>query len=112
MNNLKNRVQLIGNLGQAPEIFNFDGGNKKAKFSIATNSSFKNKKGENVQETQWHNVIAFGKTAAIIETYLEKGSEVCISGKLTSRSYEDKDGIKRFVSEIIMNELLMLDKKD
>lgn len=112
MTNLRNRVQLIGNLGMAPEIFEFDGGKKKARLSIATNETYKNQKGKLVKETQWHNVIAWGKTAEIVESYLEKGSEVCISGKLTSRTYDDKDGNKKFISEIVMSELLMLGKKN
>lgn len=112
MTNLRNRVQLIGNLGVAPEIFEFDGGKKKARLSIATNETYRNQKGELVKETQWHNVIAWGKTAEIVENYLEKGSEVCISGKLTSRTYDDKDGNKKFISEIVMSELLMLGKKN
>ncbi len=82
------------------------------RLSIATNEAYKNQKGELVKETQWHNVIAWGKTAEIAEQFLEKGSEVCVSGKLTSRSYDDKDGNKRFISEIVVNELLMLGKKN
>jgi len=111
MTNLRNRVQLIGNLGTAPEIKEFEGDKKKASLSIATNETYRNQKGELVKETQWHNVVAWGKTASIVETYLEKGSEVCISGKLTSRSYEDAEGNKRFISEIVMSELLMLGSK-
>jgi single-strand DNA-binding protein len=82
-----------------------------AKMSIATNESYKNAKGELVKETQWHNLIAWGKTADIIETYLEKGSEIAIEGKLINRSYTDKEGIKRYVTEIQVNEFVMLDKK-
>ena len=76
MNNLKNRVQLIGNLGMNPEIKNLESGKKLAKFSIATNESYKNAKGEKIEDTQWHNLIAWGKTADIIEKYLQKGTEV------------------------------------
>ena len=112
MNNLKNRVQLIGNLGMTPEIMDFDGGKKKAKFSIATNETYRNNKGELVEETQWHNIVAWGKNASVIETYLQKGSEVCIAGKLTSRSWEDADGNKRFITEVILQELMMLGKKN
>ena len=108
MSNLRNRVQLIGNLGNTPEIKDFEGGKKLAKLSIATNESYRNQKGEVVKETQWHNVIAWGKTAKIVEEYLDKGAEVCISGKLTSRSYEDAEGNKKYISEIVMQDLLML----
>ncbi|PKP45037.1 MAG: single-stranded DNA-binding protein [Bacteroidetes bacterium HGW-Bacteroidetes-12] len=111
MSNLKNKVQLIGNIGNAPEIINLEGGKKLAKFSVATNESYKTAKGETVKETQWHNLVAWGKTAEIVEKYLTKGNEVAIEGKLTSRSYEDKAGIKKYVTEVVVNELLMLGKK-
>ncbi|SDG69150.1 single-stranded DNA-binding protein [Winogradskyella thalassocola] len=110
MNTLKNKVQLIGNLGQDPEITNFESGKILAKFSIATNDSYKNAQGEKITDTQWHNVVAWGKTAQIIEKYITKGKEVAIEGKLTSRSWEDKDGIKRYTTEVVCNELLMLGK--
>ncbi|MGI9547338.1 MAG: single-stranded DNA-binding protein [Flavobacteriaceae bacterium] len=110
MNALRNKVQLIGNLGQDPEIVDLDNGSKLAKFSIATNETYKNPKGEKVTETQWHNVVAFGKTAEIIEAYLSKGKEVAVEGKLVHRSYENKDGEKRYISEIRCHELLMLSK--
>ena len=111
MNTLRNKVQLIGHLGNNPEIINLESGKKLAKLSIATNENFKNAQGEKVSETQWHNVIAWNKTADIIEKYLEKGNEVAIEGKLTSRSYEDKDGVKKYITEIVCNELLMLGGK-
>jgi|TARA_R110000782_G_scaffold118028_2_gene208486 single-strand DNA-binding protein len=111
MNNLKNKVQLIGNLGNAPEIINLESGKKLAKFAIATNESYRNAKGETVKETQWHNLVAWGKTAEIVEKYLTKGNEVAIEGKLTSRSYEDKEGNKKYITEVLVNELLMLGGK-
>jgi single-strand DNA-binding protein len=111
MNTLRNKVQLIGNLGNNPEIITLDSGKKLAKFSIATNESFKNAKGEKVQNTEWHNIVAWNKTAEIIEKYVEKGSEIAIEGKLTSRSYDDKDGNKRYVTEVVCSELLMLGGK-
>lgn len=111
MNSLRNKVQLIGNLGSDPEVVNLESGKKIAKFSIATNESYKNAQGEKVQDTQWHNVIAWNKTAEIVEKFLEKGNEVAIEGKLVNRNYEDKDGVKRYVTEIIANELVMLGKK-
>ncbi|KPM32243.1 Single-stranded DNA-binding protein [Croceitalea dokdonensis DOKDO 023] len=110
MNALKNKVQLIGNLGQDPEIVNLENGNKVARFSIATSESYKNAKGEKVDDTQWHNVVAWGKTAEIVENYLNKGKQVALEGKLTHRSYETKEGEKRYITEVRCNELLMLGK--
>ena len=110
MNALKNSVQLIGYLGQDPEIVNLESGSKLAKFSIATSDSYKNAQGEKVEDTQWHNVVAWGKTAEIVENYLVKGKQVAVEGKLIHRSYETKEGEKRYISEIKCNELLMLGK--
>ncbi|PHQ30925.1 MAG: single-stranded DNA-binding protein [Leeuwenhoekiella sp.] len=110
MSTLRNKVQLIGNLGNDPEIVNLESGKKLAKFSIATNETYKNTRGERVTDTQWHNVVAWGKTAEIIENYATKGKEVAIEGKLTSRSYETKQGEKRYITEIVCNELLLLSK--
>jgi single-strand DNA-binding protein len=110
MSTLRNKVQLIGHVGNDPEIKTFDGGKKLAKLAIATNESYKNDKGEKVEETQWHNLIAWGKTADIIEKYVVKGKEIAIEGKLTHRSYEDKNGEKRYVTEVVIDELLMLGK--
>ena len=110
MSTLRNKVQLIGHVGNDPEIKTFDGGKKLAKLSIATNESYKNDKGEKVEETQWHNLVAWGKTAEIIEKYVVKGKEIAIEGKLTHKSYEDKNGEKRYVTEVVIDELLMLGK--
>jgi single-strand DNA-binding protein len=110
MNTLRNKVQLIGNLGNDPQIHIFENGNKKATLSLATNESYTNKEGEKVENTQWHNVVFFGKTADIAEKFLTKGTEIAIEGKLNTRSYE-KEGEKRYVTEIIGNEMLMLGKK-
>jgi single-strand DNA-binding protein len=110
MSAIKNKVQLIGNLGNDPEIINLESGKMLAKFTIATNESYKNNKGEKITDTQWHNVIAWGKTAEIIEKYVTKGKEVAIEGKLTSRSYETKEGEKRYITEVVCNELLLLGK--
>ena len=112
MNTLRNKVQLIGNLGQNPEVKELNGGKKVAKFSLATNETYKNKAGEKVTDTQWHNLVAWGKTADIIEKYLKKGSEVAIEGKLLNRNYTDKEGVKRYVTEIQVSELLMLGSKN
>lgn len=110
MNNLRNKVQLIGNVGNTPEIVTLESGKKLAKFSIATNESYKNAKGEKITDTQWHHVVAWGKTAELIENYVPKGKEVGIEGKLTSRSYEDKAGQKRYITEIVCSDLLLLGK--
>ena len=110
MNAIRNKVQLIGNLGQDPEVVELDNGNKLAKFSIATNETYKNAKGEKVTDTQWHNVVAWGKTAEIVESYLTKGKEVAVEGKLVHRTYENSNGEKRYVTEVRCNEVLMLGK--
>jgi len=110
MSALKNSVQLIGNVGNDPEIKNFDGGKKLASFTMATNESYKNDKGEKVEETQWHRLTAWGKTADIIEKYVTKGKEIAIGGKLTHRSYDDKNGEKRYVTDIVVNEVMLLGK--
>lgn len=111
MNALRNKVQLIGNLGNAPEVRNTESGKKLVRFSIATNESYRNAKGEKVTETQWHNLIAWGKVADIAEKYLSKGTEVAIEGKLMNRNYTDKDGNKKYVTEIQIHELLLLGSK-
>ena len=111
MNAIKNKVQLIGNLGKAPEVKTIAEGKKVAYLNVATNENYKNAKGEKVTETQWHNVVAWGKLAEIAEKYLVKGSEIAIEGKLLNRNYTDKQGIKRYVTEIQANELLILTKK-
>jgi single-strand DNA-binding protein len=111
MSTLRNKVQLIGHVGNDPEIKTFDGGKKLAKLNVATNQSYKNEKGEKVEETQWHSLIAWGKTADIIEKYVVKGKEIAIEGKLTHRSYEDKNGEKRYITEVVIEELLLLGSK-
>jgi single-strand DNA-binding protein len=108
---LKNKVQLIGNLGGKPEIKNTENGKKLAQFNIATNESYRNAKGEKITETQWHRVVAWGRLADIAEKYLDKGKEIAIEGKLVNRSFTDKDGNKKYITEIQVNELLMLGTK-
>ncbi|NNT70944.1 single-stranded DNA-binding protein [Flavobacterium sp. IMCC34852] len=110
MNAMKNRVQLIGHVGQEPEVKAFDGGKKVANITIATNDYYTNDKGEKVENTEWHKVVAWGKTAEIIEKYVTKGKEIAIDGKLTHRSYDDKDGTKRYVTEVVVNDILLLGK--
>lgn len=108
---LKNKVQLIGNLGNAPEVRTTETGKKLVKFSVATNEIYRNANGEKIKETQWHNLIAWGKVADIAEKYLLKGTEVAIEGKLINRNYTDKEGNKKYVTEIQVNELLLLGSK-
>ena len=109
---LKNKVQLIGNLGNNPDVRTLDGGKKMARFSVATNETYRNAKGDKVTDTQWHTLVAFGKVAEIAEKYLTKGSEVAIEGKLVSRSWTDKEGNKKYTTEVQVAEVLMLvDKK-
>lgn len=108
---LKNKVQLIGNLGNAPEVKTTEGGKKLVRFNMATNEAYRNAKGEKVTETQWHTIIAWGKVADIAEKFLNKGTEVAIEGKLINRSYNDKEGNKKYITEVQANELLMLGDK-
>ena len=111
MNALVNRVQLIGSLGQDPEIKKFDNGKTLARFSMATNETYRNSNGEKVTETQWHNVIAWGTTAGILEKYVQKGDRIGIEGKLVTRQWEDKDGNKRYITEVVANDVLLLSQK-
>jgi single-strand DNA-binding protein len=107
---LRNQVQLIGRLGADPEVKHFDDGKVKASMRMATNGYYTNKQGEKVEDTQWHNVITWGNTATIAEKYLKKGSELAVQGKLVHRSYEDKEGHKRYVTEVVAQEVTMLGK--
>lgn len=107
---MKNSVQLIGHVGQEPEIKTLEGGKKVATISIATNEVSYRENGDKVEQTQWHRVSAWGKTADIIEQYVTKGKEIAIEGKLTHRSYDDKDGNKKFITEVVANEVLLLGK--
>ncbi len=107
---MKNSVQLIGHVGQAPEIKHLEGGKKLAHLTLATNEVYYRENGDKVEKTEWHKVTAWGKTAEIIERFVTKGKEVAVEGKLTHRSYDDKDGNKRFITEVVVNELLLLSK--
>ena len=107
MSTIKNQVQLIGNVGNTPETITFDSGKKAVRLSIATNEYYQ-KDGEKVQDTQWHNLIAWGNQADLIEKYVGKGKEIAIQGKLTSRSYETQTGEKRYVTEVVVQEILFL----
>ncbi|MDX2304762.1 MAG: single-stranded DNA-binding protein [Microscillaceae bacterium] len=106
-----NKVILIGNLGNEPEIKTLEGNVKVARFSLATSESYKDKNGDTQTDTEWHTIIAWRSLAELVENYLHKGSTIYIEGKIKTRSYEDKEGIKRYVTEIIAKNLVMLDKK-
>ena len=111
MSNLRNSVRLAGFLGTEPEAKTVGQNKKMVRVAIATNEWYKNDKGERVEETQWHNLVMWGSTAEVAEKFLHKGSEVTIEGKLTSHSYTDKEGIKRYVTEVVVNEILLPGKK-
>jgi len=108
MNALRNKVSLIGRLGAQPELVTFESGRTLARFSIATNESYKDKSGEWQDQTQWHNIVAWGKTADLVGKILDKGQEVIVQGRIVNKSYETKTGEKRFGTEIEMNEFLAL----
>lgn len=108
MNTMKNKVQLIGNLGAAPEVHTTENGRKVARLRLATNESYKNAKGEKVTDTQWHTLVAWGSTADVAAQFLQKGSEVMVEGKLSHREYTDKNGQTRQVTEVQVGSLLML----
>jgi single-strand DNA-binding protein len=110
MKSLRNSVQLIGRLGKDPEVKMFNK-NKKATFSMATTDSYKNLKGERVEDTQWHNVVIWGALADVAEKFLKKGQEIAVEGKLVHRNYETDKGEKKFITEINVNDLLMLGSK-
>lgn len=108
---MKNSVQLIGNLGNDAQVKNLEGGKKVANFSIATTETYKNDKGEKQEETQWHSCVAWGKTAEILEKFTSKGSQLGLQGKLIHRSYTDSDGNTKYVTEVLVNEVLLLSSK-
>ncbi|WP_339840793.1 single-stranded DNA-binding protein [uncultured Maribacter sp.] len=112
MSTLKNHVQLIGNVGQEPTITNLDSGKKVARFSLATNEYYKDVKGEKQTDTNWHTVVAWGKTAEIIEKFVGKGKEIGVTGKLKTRTYTTDEGNERYVTEVEANEILLLGSKN
>ncbi|HIP32087.1 MAG TPA: single-stranded DNA-binding protein [Crocinitomicaceae bacterium] len=112
MNALRNKVSLIGRLGAKPEVVKFDNGRALARFSVATNDSYKNKEGEWVENTQWHNIKSWGKTADLVAKLLDKGQEIALDGKLVTNAYETKTGEKRISTEIEMKEFLILSKTE
>lgn len=111
MNALRNKVMLIGNIGTSPEVKETSGGKKVARFSLATNDRYRNNKGEQVEDTQWHNIVIWGKLAEVVEKYCNKGNEIALEGKITNRSWEDQSGTRRYTTEIVANDLLMLGRK-
>ena len=111
MSTLRNKVQLIGNVGNEPEMTVLESGKKVIRFSMATNETFKKANGQKSQVTDWHNVVAWGKTAEIIERYAAKGKLIAVEGKLSSRSYETSEGEKRYIIEVIVNEVVLLGSK-
>ncbi|PWH86960.1 single-stranded DNA-binding protein [Brumimicrobium oceani] len=110
MNNLRNTVSLIGNLGADPAITQFGDKNSVARFSVATKEVYKDKKGEYVQNTTWHNVVAWGKNAELCEKLLKKGTEIVLEGKLVNDSYETKEGEKRYKTEISLREFMLMNR--
>lgn len=110
MNTLRNTVSLIGNLGKDPVITQFGKDNSVARFSVATNESYKDKNGEWATNTTWHNIVAWGKSAELCGQLLKKGSEVALEGKLVTNSYETKEGEKRFNTEISLREFIVINK--
>ena len=108
MSTLRNNVQLIGNVGQQPTVTLLESGKKVARFSMATNETYKNNKGEKQTDTNWHTIVAWGNTASIIEKYVNKGNEIAISGKLNTRNYQNGQGEKRTICEVVAREVLLL----
>ena len=112
MNSLRNKVQLIGHIGKDPELKTFDSGKVKFSTSLATNEVYKNSKGDKVTETQWHNIIAWGKTAEMMEKLIHKGKEVMVTGKLKHENYEDKDGNRRNFTQVVVGEFMLIGKPE
>jgi single-strand DNA-binding protein len=110
ISNIKNSVQLIGNIGTDISILDLENGSKKASFSLATNDYYTNNKGEKVKQTEWHNLIAWGKTAELLAQNASKGGEIAIQGKLTSRNYTDKTGQNKYITEIVINEFYSISR--
>lgn len=111
MRTLRNKVQLIGNVGTTPEIKNLENSTKVATFSLATHEFYKNSKGEKIQDTQWHTIVAWGAVADIVEQYVTKGKEIALEGKLRTRSYENKAGDSKTITEVLAYEVVLLGTK-
>ncbi len=111
MNRLRNSVQLIGHVGKQPEVRFLESGNTLARFSMATNETFLNSQGEKVSNTTWHSIVAWGKIAELCERLLKKGTEVVLDGKLVSRTYDTEDGTRKYITEIQLNEFVLVGSK-
>lgn len=111
MSTLKNSVRLMGFVGNDPEVKVIGDQKKIARLRIATNESYRNSDNEKVEQTQWHQLVFWGKQADLAEKYIQKGKEISVEGKLTSHSYEVKDGTKRYVTEVVVNETVLLGNK-
>ncbi len=112
MNALRNKVQLIGHLGADPEIRTFDSGKMKATLSLATSDVYKDSNGNKISDTQWHRLIIWGNRAKVAEKYLKKGNELAVEGKITYRAYENGNGEKRYFTEILVNDFVLLGRKN
>lgn len=108
MNQIRNQVMLIGYLGNDPELKDYENGRKMARVSLATNEVYKNQEGEKVVTTQWHNLVGWGKTAEMMDQLFSKGREVAVQGKLNYRSYEDEDGVKKQITEVVIHEFVLV----
>ena len=108
MNSLKNKVTLIGNLGMDPETKTLESGKKVTHFTLATEDSYKNSDGQRISETTWHNIVAWNGLADIADRFLKKGRQVVVDGRIAYRSYEDKQGVTKYITEIILNDLVLL----
>ncbi len=107
-----NKAILVGNVGKDPEVRHLDGGTSVARFTIATSDSYKNKSGEIVKNTEWHNIVAWRQLAELAEKYIRKGSQIYVEGKITNRQYDDKEGNKRFMNEIVADNIRLLGRKE
>jgi single-strand DNA-binding protein len=112
MNAIRNKVQLIGHVGGQPDVRTTETGMKWVRFSVATNAIYRGATGEKIIETQWHQLVAWGKTAEIAGKYMHKGREIAVEGKLINRNYTDKDGNKKYVTEVLVNEVLLLGARE
>lgn len=106
-----NKVILVGNVGRDPEVRYLDSGVAVAKFPLATSETYTNKSGDRVTNTEWHNIVIWRKLAEVVEKYVHKGQQLYLEGKISSRSYDDKEGIKRYITEVVVDNMQMLGKK-
>jgi single-strand DNA-binding protein len=107
-----NKAILVGNVGKDPEVRHLDGGVSVSRFTLATSDSYKNKTGEQVKNTEWHNIVAWRQLSDLAEKYIRKGSQIYVEGKITNRQYDDKDGNKRYISEIVADSIRLLGRKE